>query len=729
MAGSVSGQVPGPDEEGGMHRRRTLISLAGVIGLLGTLFLSSAAPAVADDLSQTGRFLSPISPGGDFDAAPPATIADSTKYPAAVSVAALANGKFVYWNGLENLETAKYPLPLNAADVSKNSRSRQLDVSAGTAAVQTPTPEDGGGGDMFCADLRLTLDGGVIVAGGTIWKNDPVDVSAVTYPLDGPGGTAELFGNNATRVFKSDSNGGTWTQADRMKYGRWYPAMVTMTDGRIFVAGGVGRLLYNNEGVNVRRTETFNPYQTDGSYNSAAGKWSDNGVTAETTLPLFARLHVVHDGRVFYGANGQMWGPFGQSADQALWNFMKFYNPATNNWDDVGTPQGTNPSTPSRLGDWGAVSGAAEVMLPFTPDADGNYTETNILQAGGVLGTSPGTFVATNLTRKINISNIGRVSVTPVGTLANRRWYSAGVIGASGDVFVLNGADKDEVICGGCESAVRQAEMYDVETNQWSTLATATRDRTYHNSAILMQDGRILVGGHSPINTFYGPGAGANDIHNNTGLTANNLKDSSFQIFEPPYLHRGPRPSITSNVSGILEWGSERNFTTPDAATVQDAILVHMPSQTHVVDGDARAIVLPITSRQSGSVKVKIPTERGVATPGYYYLFLRRTNAGFSDPTVSNGITVRVGNDAVFGEVAAAPAALATGAISAGAAAQAAPISLPAPAVAAAQPASVSAAASRSERRSAGGASAIAAAALVSGFGVMLRRRRIARSA
>ena len=711
-----------------MHRRRALVPLAAVLALLGTLIAGGSVPAAADDLSTTGQFLPAFSENGDFDSAPPANVSESTRYPTAVSLVAMPNGKYVYWNGLENLESDGYPLATDANRISPGSRSRQLafDVN-GAPTFQVPTPEDAGEdpgsendqGDLFCADQRILLDGTVAAIGGTVWKPGPVDLVALSGgAVTEPQGTTELYGNNATRIFRSDASGGTWTPADRMNYGRWYPAVVTLRDGRLFVAGGVKQLLYNDSGLNVHQTEIFDPYDGDGVYAPAQGSWTENGASGETSLPLFPRMHVIHDGTVLYDGVGQMWGPFGQAVDEALWNVVKSYDPASNAWTDRG------------VGSFGALSGAVSVLLPFTPDANGDYNSSAILHAGGVLGTSPGGFFATDLSETLTIGSDGSLTAAPGPQLNNRRWYSQGVIGATGDPLIFSGADKDEVIAPGLESAVRQAEMYDIASNTFVPLASAARERTYHNSAILLADGRILVGGHAPINTLYGPGESAlgtsNDLHNNTGLTANNLKDSSFEIFSPPYLHRGARPAITANVSGIMEWGSDRLISTPDAASIDKAILVKMPATTHVTDPDARAIELPFAA-ETGGVRVTVPSNEAVAIPGYYYLFLTRTNAGYDGPTVSNGIVVRVGDEAVFG----------------GASAEIAPVQLPGQTMSAAlpvsgvskgtsvaigsavvEPASMRASSNPVRSSGRGGMFAVATGTILAAAGALLRRRR-----
>ena len=43
--------------------------------------------------------------------------------------------------------------------------------------------------------------------------------------------------------------------------------------------------------------------------------------------------------------------------------------------------------------------------------------------------------------------------------------------------------------------------MFDPETQTWTELAEQAKGRTYHNTAVLLADGRVLVGGHTPIAT------------------------------------------------------------------------------------------------------------------------------------------------------------------------------------------------------------------------------------
>jgi hypothetical protein len=204
------------------------------------------------------------------------------------------------------------------------------------------------------------------------------------------------------------------------------------------------------------------------------------------------------------------------------------------------------------------------------------------------------------------------------GNLNNRRWFSSSVLLPNGQVVVFNGADKDEVILPGSEMPVHQAELFDPTTNKWTALSSSARDRTYHNSAILLPDGSILVGGHAPINQGYG-GTG-NSLPLDTFGFSHNLKDPSFERFYPPYLFEGPRPVIQHS-DDQATWGGKLHVVLAENSTpVDHFVLSRLPAQTHITDADARTVILKST-QTGNSVQLDVPTDKAALTPGYYYLF------------------------------------------------------------------------------------------------------------
>lgn len=588
---------------GGRRVRLATLAIAG--SLLGSI-ISTGNPAratvICADAGMQGCWSRPFSPFGKYDAAPPATVQQSLEFPAAASAVVLPSGQILYWNGLQNLEgCGGVALPTDAGRCAGNSTSELLDLT-GTSTQFFPVGTNPGD-DMFCADQRLLADGRVMVAGGTHWESE-ID-SQETVPQSPTPGLAELYGSTHTRLY-----GGTWTQNDagNMHEGRWYPSLVTQGNGTEFVAGGVSKLLWNSSALdprasqpypqNVKETETFDP---------ATSTWTDNGRSADVALPLFARLHLLPDGEIFYDGAGQMWGPAGESADQLDWNFQRSYDPVAKSWRQSG------------IGSFGARSGAFSVMLPLRPDASGAYDQAQFLMGGGVLGTSPGGELATNFSELITVKPdaggewMSSSARTP--DMVNRRWYSSAVLLPNGNVLAFSGADKDEVVVPGTEVPVRQAELWNGTT--WVGLGSAGRDRTYHNSALLLPDGSVLIGGHAPINQGYGATGAENNQAN--GL-ANNLKDPSFERFYPPYLFHGTRPVLESAQAGAT-YGDDLVATlAPDSTEVTKVELVRLPSVTHITDADQRTVEVPF-DQNGTSLHVHVPANTSVLPPGYYYLF------------------------------------------------------------------------------------------------------------
>jgi hypothetical protein len=203
------------------------------------------------------------------------------------------------------------------------------------------------------------------------------------------------------------------------------------------------------------------------------------------------------------------------------------------------------------------------------------------------------------------------------GDLNQPRWYSTGVLLPTGDVLAFSGADRDEVASPGTEFPVKQAEMFDHETETWKPMATANRPRTYHNTAVLLPDASVLVGGHATITTLY--------LNNTTlpgGLTAPNGRDPSFERYRPPYLSCGPQPVIRKADSDVGYGGRTAIDVDVPASEVESVVLVRNPSLTHLVDGDQRNVELPIVGRSGKRVTVATPPNGNVAPPGPYMLFV-----------------------------------------------------------------------------------------------------------
>ena len=221
--------------------------------------------------------------------------------------------------------------------------------------------------------------------------------------------------------------------------------------------------------------------------------------------------------------------------------------PPTKTWSGLGSPSISYDLSKKAIGVTAGFRGSASsIMLPLAPP----YTAASFLSAGGILGVTPGTAlaIATSQVNTVDVSGATpELSTLQGGTFNNPRWFSTGVALPTGEVVAFNGSSTDEVVGPGSGMPVRTPEIYDPASNTWSEVATQARGRTYHSTAVLLPDGRVLVAGHSPIATAY---AAQNPAGEPFGLSPAR-RDPSFEIFSPPYLFRGPRPVVRS-VPGSL---------------------------------------------------------------------------------------------------------------------------------------------------------------------------------
>lgn len=594
--------------------------------------------AVADvtgEAAQVGRWSSPFWEGGlePFD---PPSAEKSRKFPAAVSAVVLPDGRALYWNGVEGAEDGKIFMVDERGHMNwGNSRARILDLRSGEASWSIPDKEygttdeqydhhsdDGNHSsthDLFCADHKLLYDGTVLIAGGTEVRQ---------Y-----GAGEDVYGDDETRIF--DPGTDSFSSVEPMREPRWYPSLVTLSDGKVLVVSGLRRIA----GSATYAEPGFSHVRLSEIYDAATRRWTDAG-TSESSLPLYPRLHLLPDGTVFYGSAAEYWTPLGQTADQATWARHRFYDPSTGEW---------------KLGDadrYGGRSGASSALLRLEPP----YDSAKIVIAGGTVGTSPGTGAATTVSEIVHWTADGLATEgtakAPLAGLAgdetqlrNPRWHGTPLMLATGELMLFNGGDTDDALDPGSAAAIRTPELYDAKTRTWHEMAPGGRDRVYHSTVALLPDGRVLVGGNVPLPTHY-------TNNDNPVARHNTHRDSTFEIYEPPYLFRGPRPEITEvmPVAGgralKLSVGAETK-----ADDISEVVLVRLATTTHGLDSDIRAVKLDHTVAGT-NLFAELPKggDGRILPPGPYYVFALRDSDKGLVPSIAHVVLIQPTGD---GRVAA----------------------------------------------------------------------------
>lgn len=566
--------------------------------------------------------------------------------PAAGTLVNLPNGKILYWDALEGTENNTFSIVAEGGATFTNDSARLLTGAAsGTPRWTVPSPYDGGAnpagnpgrplipglqtsetyndGALFGSHQSFLPDGRLLVQGGTDYSLDP--------GVDGiPFGAVELTGLKSTRIYDPKTN--AFTQTGDSAYRRWYPTLVETGEGRYIDFSGVGKLLKpiypdspKDSLTNVKQVEQFDP---------GTAKWTTFPARADYDLPLYPRMSLLPDGHVFYNAAGQDFNPFGQSIGETNWNDLAAFDPKTATWHKLGLANTVTPLAPGFRGS------TSSTLLPLKPDADGRYTEASYLTAGGVLLPSPGSYFATNQSSITTVDTTGgqdRVTQKKTGSLNQVRWFGQNILLPTGEVVVFSGGDKDEVVGPGTEFPVQQAELFDPATRTWKPIATAHNPRTYHNTAVLLPSGEVLVGGHATISTAY--------LNNTTlpgGFAPHDGRDPSFEVFKPPYLFRGPRPKIAKAASK-LRYGHTTVVTMAtagQAAAIDFVNLVRNSAITHIVDADQRTIQLRVISHRGRRVKLAGVPDGNVAPPGPYMLFVNATSPRGPIPSTAKQLFV-----------------------------------------------------------------------------------------
>jgi galactose oxidase-like protein len=158
--------------------------------------------------------------------------------------------------------------------------------------------------------------------------------------------------------------------------------------------------------------------------------------------------------------------------------------------------------------------------------------------------------------------------------------------------------------------------MWNPDTNVWRGLASVHEPRLYHSTSLVLPDGRVVVGGG--------------------GSLTGTIDHRNLEFFSPPYLFKGPRPTITSAPSQV-DYRQSLVIGSSSGADIRKVSLIRMAAVTHTLDMDQHYLDLPFTT-SGASLNVSAINDPNSAPPGEYMLFIVDGNG-----VPSTAATLRLG--------------------------------------------------------------------------------------
>ena len=413
------------------------------------------------------------------------------------------------------------------------------------------------------------------------------------------------WGLRQTCIYNHEAN--EFRPQTEMNNGRWYPSALPLPDGRVLAISGS----YHDKG---RNQDIVNDVPQIWSPNVPNGSWTEV-VACPFVPPLYPRVHLDPNGRRIFMA-----GPLEDS-----W-FLELK-------DDKGNDIKGDVAT-RVVGKWTSAGIKRQAgQRDYAPSV--MYDSGKILYIGGGNGdggpTTQAEYIdlnAKSLEWKMTNMNI------------QRRQLNATVL-PDGTVLVTGGTRAGPFNNLDDGNPVHEAELWNPVNNTWNIMATENSDRCYHSIALLLPDGRVLSAGGGEYGDADPP------------KPQRNLTDG--QLFEPPYLFKGPRPTIMS-VQKEINYGKSFPITVGASDSIKRVSLVRLGSVTHCRNMNQSLMFLEPFTPASPTITVPAPADGNRAPPGHYMLFVLNQEgvpsvasivrvAPASAPAPAN-LSMRVANDA-----------------------------------------------------------------------------------
>ncbi|XP_011073112.1 aldehyde oxidase GLOX [Sesamum indicum] len=421
--------------------------------------------------------------------------------------------------------------------------------------------------DTWCSSGALLPDGTLVQTGG---YNDGDHVIRILVPCNG--GNCD------------------WVEFPRsLSRRRWYASNQILPDGRVIIVGG--RAQFNYEFYPGHSPSSSKSFRLNFLRETKDGHENN----------LYPFLHLLPDGNLFVFANTRSI-VFNYKRNQIVREF-----PAIPGADPRNYP-----------------SSGSSVLLPIDENAP---VVPEIMICGGA--TRNAFELANRGVFQRACSTCGRLKITkeePAWKIENMpmpRVMSDMLILPDGYVIIINGARSGTAGWEYAKNPVTRPLIYNPNGKagvRFSIMAASSRPRLYHSTAVLLTDGRILVGGSNP-----------HKYYNFTGVDY--PTDLSLESFSPPYLspvYDRLRPRIIRTYE-IIRYKNAFSLTfTVQRFVKTSAVSVRIvaPSfNTHSFSMNQRMVVLKgaRVSRVGPNVyrvAASGPSKPEIAPPGYYLLFL-----------------------------------------------------------------------------------------------------------
>lgn len=440
-------------------------------------------------------------------------------------------------------------------------RSKQIDPPI--------DPDTGKPAYIFCAGTSLLPDGRVLVVGGNV--GDPT--------------AAQNKGLNT--VFTFDPATESWQTHERTRQGRWYPTLLEIGDGRTLLFAGIPKpgdpdWSPGSEYRINTDLEIFDHLSNDVGYVSSLRADEQPG---NPPLPgQYPHMWWMPSGHALVAGprKSDTWRLFPPTpnGDDASWSDLPDM-PAHREW----APGVLLPNS-SKIVLFGGADRDDHVTSGYYP---ANGSTTTFDDAAPELGWQPGPDMRVERAfhNAVQLPD-GRVALVGGGfgeddTRRNYRWEF--------------------------RDAQKRVEVFDPVTGAFTLGNAQAEGRTYHSSALLLPDGRVMSAGDD-INGPLGPESG--------------VRTDTAEIWSPPYLFEQeceprPRPVLEAAPASIA-YGAP--FAVDVSGVVREAVLVAPGADTHNNDMSQRVVPLADPLRDGGTATLVAPASGDLAPPGYYMLFL-----------------------------------------------------------------------------------------------------------